>query len=300
VYVSQDDGATWQSLQNNLPSTSIRDLVVHGNDVVVGTHGRSFWILDDIQPLRDAAFPKAAAANAPYLFQPADAYRLRRDAWTDTPLPPEEPAGENPPDGATLDYYLPSASSVTIAIYDAAGHLVRKYTSSASPVPVDPEINVPTYWVAPSNIPSGSAGMHRFVWNYRYADPLAVSHDYPISAIEHETPRVPQGVLALPGSYRVVLTAGGHSVSRTVRLRMDPRVTVSAAALKAKYELASQIVSLMNRTYALAKKNQRYAQINDQLSGLLDAVEGADAQPTPQLAAAVAAIERQLSTTAHR
>jgi photosystem II stability/assembly factor-like uncharacterized protein len=286
VYVSYDDGARWESLQNNLPSTSIRDLVVHGNDVVAGTHGRSFWILDDISPLRDASF---RATNAAYLFKPANAVRLRRDEWTDTPLPPEEPAGQNPPDGAVFDYYLPSASHVTLGVYDASGHLVRRYDSSMAPTPIVPEINVPTYWVQRPQPPGGTAGMHRFVWNYRYADPLAASYDYPISAIYGDTPRVPQGVLAMPGTYTVKLTADGRTISRTFHLGMDPRVNVSLAALRAQFELATQIVNLMNSTQKSAPR------VNDQLSGLLDAVEGADAAPTPQMYEALKAIERGMS-----
>ena len=285
VYVSFDDGERWESLQLDLPSTSIRDLVVHGNDVIVGTHGRSFWILDDVTALRDRA-----ALDSTRLFRPADAYRLRRDTWTDTPLPPEEPAGQNPPDGAIFDYYLATPSHVRLTIYDADGSLVRRYSSDDAPVPIDPEITVPTYWVRVSPNPGADAGMHRFVWDYRYADPLATSHDYPISAIEHDTPRVPQGVLALPGRYTVKLTAGGRTYTQYLTLRMDPRVTISPAALKAQFDLASRIVSLMNRSYA-HRKNPRYASINDRLAALLDVVEGADAAPTPQVRAQVAKLE---------
>ncbi len=289
VYVSLDDGNHWQSLQRDLPSTSIRDLVVHQNDVVVGTHGRSFWILDDVAPLREAVNTSMA-----HLFKPVDAFRLRRNTWTDTPLPPEEPAGENPPDGAVIDYYLPSASPVSIAIYDARGALVRRYRSTDAAVPVDPEINVPTYWVRPTRIPSGAAGMHRFVWDYRYADPPANSHDYPISAIEHDTPRIPQGVLALPGTYTVKLRVGNHTYAQTLALHMDPRVAISRRTLRAQFDLASRIVALMQRTYAHAKSNPRYAALNARLASLLDVVEGADAAPTAQTAAAVDAVEREL------
>jgi photosystem II stability/assembly factor-like uncharacterized protein len=294
VYVSYDDGNNWESLQNDLPSTSIRDLVVHDNDVVVGTHGRSFWILDDIEPLRERAVTSA------HLYKPVTAYRLRRDTWTDTPLPPEEPAGENPPDGAIIDYYLPQdvRGPLTIAIYDSSGNLVRKYASTDRPVPIDPEINVPAYWVRATRIPSADAGMHRFLWDYRYPDPQALSHDYPISAIEHGTPRVPQGVLALPGRYTVRLTAGGQTYSQSFDLRMDPRVSISHGALRAQFDLASRIVALMQRTAAQGKSNRRYAALNGRLASLLDVVEGADAAPTPQSAAAVDAIERELH--AHR
>ena len=288
VYVSFDDGGRWESLQQNLPSTSIRDLVVHGNDIVVGTHGRSFWVLDDIAALREHA-----DLASTHLFKPADAYRIRRSAWTDTPLPPEEPAGENPPDGAIFDYYLAAPSRVTLAIYDSSGFLVRRYNSDDAAVPIDPEITVPTYWVRPSRNPGSTAGMHRFVWDYRYADPLAASHDYPISAIMHDTPRVPQGVLALPGRYTVRLTAGGRTYVQSFVLHMDPRVPISHAALKAQFELASRIVSLMNRSYTRVKM-PRYSAMNDRLAQLLDVVDGADAAPTPQVRAEVTRLEAQL------
>ncbi len=289
VYVSTDEGDHWESLQRNLPSTSIRDLAVHRDDLIVGTHGRSFWILDDIAPLRQRM------TGSVQLFKPSDAYRLRRDNWSDTPLPPEEPAGENPPDGAIIDYYLPSvASNVTIAVYDTSGTLVRRFSSSDAPVPIDPEITVPTYWVRPSRIPNAQAGMHRFIWDYRYADPRAVSYDYPISAIVHDTPRVPQGVLAMPGVYTVKLTADGHTYTQRFELRMDPRAGISRAGLRQQFELASRIVALMNRTARSAASNKLDARRNGQLAGLLDVVEGADAVPTPQVAGAVDAIEHEL------
>jgi hypothetical protein len=294
VYASIDDGANWFSLQRNLPSTSIRDLVVHDDDVVVGTHGRSFWILDDISLLRQAG--SEIAAQGVQLFKPAQAYRLRRDTWTDTPLPPEEPAGQNPPDGAIIDYALANDARgpLTIAVYDPAGKLVREWKSTDTPMPMDPEIVVPTYWVRQTQIPQASAGLHRFVWDYRYTDPLAVSHDYPISAMMHDTPRVPQGVLALPGTYTVKLTVDGRTYAQSFRLQMDPRVTIGDAALREQFQLARRIADLMNRTYARAKSDKRLAALNDELAGLLDVVESADAPPTPQSVSAVNAIAREL------
>ncbi|HET7815037.1 MAG TPA: hypothetical protein VFL13_11765 [Candidatus Baltobacteraceae bacterium] len=291
VYVSFNDGGSWESLQRDLPSTSIRDLVVHGNDIVVGTHGRSFWILDDISPLRQYR----GLASTPSLVKPASAYRLRRDTWSDTPLPPEEPAGENPPTGAILDYYLPrEARSVQIDVLDASGSLVRRYRNTDAAPPIDPEITVPTYWVGLPKSPSAAAGMHRFVWDGRYAKPLAVGYDYPISAIPHDTPLVPEGILALPGQYTVRLTVDGKTVSQPLHLLMDPRVAVSTATLRSQYQLASRIVGLMNRTYAKAKTNRRYAGFNARLGALLDTVESADTAPTPAMQAAVSAIEGQI------
>ena len=293
VYVSYDDGNRWQSLQLDLPSTSIRDLVVHGNDLVVGTHGRSFWILDDIEPLRQAALlERARSARTAALFTPAAAYRLRRDTWSDTPLPPEEPAGENPPDGAILDYYLPQDANgpVTLSVYDSAGNLVRRYSSTDKPVPIDPEITVPTYWVRPTRILSASAGMHRFVWNYRYARPKAPAYDYPISAIYHDTPLAPQGVLALPGRYTVKLSVDGHTYAQPLTLKMDPRVRIAPAQLREQFSVAQLITRLMAR----AAGDKRLARYGYQLMGLYDAVEGADAAPTPTVVRAVHAVEAKM------
>ncbi len=290
VYLSFDDGNHWRSLQIDLPSTSIRDLVVHGNDLVVGTHGRSFWILDDIEPLRDAGFDQL---NHAYLFKPVTAYRMRRDTWTDTPLPPEEPAGENPPDGAVIDYYLPSDARgpLTLSIYDGAGNLVRTFSSAEKPEAINPEIVVPTYWVRPARIPAATPGLHRFVWDYRYPRPKAVSYDYPISAIPHDTPLAPEGVLALPGRYTVKLSVDGRTYAQPLTLKMDPRASITAVQLHSQYALAQKIVSLMAKT----SSNKRLARYNMQLSALLDAVESADAPPVTSVVQAVHAIESKLA-----
>jgi hypothetical protein len=291
VYVSYDDGNSWQSLQLDLPSTSIRDLVVHDNDVVVGTHGRSFWILDDIQPLRDSIFNSMASTH---LFRPITSYRLRRDTWTDTPLPPEEPAGENPPDGAIIDYYLPADArgALTLSIYDSAGDLVRAFSSTQKPEPIDSEIVVPMYWVRPARIPSAGAGMHRFVWDYRYPRPKSVSYDYPISAMLHDTPLAPQGVLALPGRYTVKLSVNGRTYAQPLTLKMDPRVSATESELRAQYTLAQKIVMLMAKTAS----NKRLVRYNAQLGALLDALESADAAPTPAVVRAVRTIELKLAS----
>ena len=292
VYVSYDDGNSWKSLQLDLPSTSIRDLVIHDNDVVVGTHGRSFWILDDIEPLREAASFDRLKMTNPHLFKPVTAYRLRRDTWSDTPLPPEEPAGENPPDGAILDYYLPhdARGPLALSIYDGAGNLVRTFHSTDKPEPIDPEIAVPMYWVRPTRIPGAGAGMHRFLWDYRYPRPKALGYDYPISAMMNDTPLAPQGVLAMPGRYTVKLTVDGVTSVQPLTLKMDPRVSMSAAQLRTQFTLAQKIALLMAQTAS----NKRLARYNFQLSALFDAVEGADAPPTTAVVQAVRSIERTL------
>jgi len=253
VWVSFNDGDSWESLQLNLPATSMRDLVVHGDDIVVGTHGRSFWILDNITPLRQAT-GEVAQADA-FLFRPAAAYRVRRNVNPDTPLPPEEPAGKNPPDGAMVDYYLKStADSVKLDIFDSAGKLMRTFSSADKPEVTEEqlqkELNVPLYWVRPQRILSTQAGMHRFVWDLRLPSPGSVFHEYPISAIPHDTPRYPLGASVAPGTYTVKLTAGKHSASQTFEVRIDPRVKTRSADLSAQFELASKICQGMNESYA--------------------------------------------------
>jgi photosystem II stability/assembly factor-like uncharacterized protein len=251
VYVSWDDGDHWQSLQMNLPPSSIRDLVIHQDDVVVATHGRSFWILDNITPLRQFS---AEMANAPaHLFSPSLTYRVRRDNNTDTPLPPEEPAGQNPPDGAMIDYWLSrtSTGAVTLEIVDASsGRTVRRFSNTDKPEIADAkEFNVPMYWVRPARTLSASPGMHRFVWDLTYPAPDVLTRDYPISAIYHDTPLYPLGAAALPGQYKVVLTVGGRSFTQTLDLKMDPRVKTSPEDLRRLFELDQRIAGALHQDY---------------------------------------------------
>ncbi len=247
VSVSFDDGGSWQSLQLNLPATSVRDLVVHGDDLVVGTHGRSFWILDDVTPLRQLS-PEILSSGAS-LFTPQRATRVRRNRNTDTPLPPEEPAGENPPDGATIHYFLKSkpAGPVTLEILDAKGALVRRFSSSDRPEPPDQHLNVPLYWVRPACVLPEGPGLHRFVWDFRYPDPPALEHDYPISAILHDTPRGPQGPLVAPGTFTVRLTVDGKVLTQPLKVRMDPRVTTPPEGLAAQHELDMRICRALEK-----------------------------------------------------
>jgi photosystem II stability/assembly factor-like uncharacterized protein len=253
VFVSFNDGDSWQSLQLNLPATSMRDLVVHGDDLVVGTHGRSFWILDDIAPLRQMT--EQIAASKAFLFKPALAYRIKRNINPDTPLPPEEPAGQNPPTGALIDYYLAADSTepVILRISDPNGKIVRTYSSADKPEvtfeELGKELNVPLYWIRPPQILSAKAGMHRFVWDLRTAPPKSVSHTYPISAIVHDTPREPLGAAVLPGTYSVKLDAAGQTFTQTFEVKMDPRVAASAEDLQAQYQLATRVRDAMNQSF---------------------------------------------------
>jgi hypothetical protein len=214
--------------------------------VVVGTHGRSFWILDNITPLRQ--LPDAfAGKNSAFLFAPQLTYRVRRNNNPDTPLPPEEPAGQNPPDGAMIDYWLKSAVSepVTLEIIDASsGKVVRYFSSADKPEPIDAKkLNVPTYWLRPARGLSNAAGMHRFIWDLHYPEPDVLEHEYPISAIYADTPRYPLGAAVLPGKYKIVLTADGKVSTQSLELRMDPRVKTSPEDLRREFELDQELAS---------------------------------------------------------
>jgi hypothetical protein len=221
VWVSLDDGANWQSLRRNMPASSIRDLVIHDEDLVVATHGRAFWILDDISPLRQLT-PEVVSSSA-YLFAPRPTIRFPRDTNTDTPLPPEEPAGKNPPDGALLYYYLKSAatSPATLEILDAQGKSVRRFASDDKP-PAMSKLNVPTYWLSPFHALPATAGMHRFVWDLHGPPPPTPNPEPPISAIVGDTPVV-EGPWLPAGNYTVKLTAGGQTYTQPLIVRPDPR-----------------------------------------------------------------------------
>ena len=229
VYVSFDDGDHWQSLRLNMPASSIRDLVIKDNDLVVATHGRSFWIMDDITPLRQLT--KSSVKEEAILYQPEPAYRVRWDMWSDTPLPADEPAGKNPPDGAIIDYYLKEKSkdTITLAIYDSLGNLVRRFTSKDSLYKI-PDVNIPLYWVRPQQILSSDSGSHRFLWNMHYT-PLNLPPSYPISAVVGETAPAPTSPWVLPGTYTVKLIAGGKVYTQPLIVKMDPRVKTSIDAL---------------------------------------------------------------------
>ena len=268
IYVSFNDGDSWQSLQLNLPATSMRDLVVHNDDIVVGTHGRSFWILDDITPLRQ--LNEQVVAAPAFLFKPGIAYRVRRNVNTDTPLPPEEPAGKNPPDGAIIDYTLQSAASgpVKLQILDANGKIVRSFASTDKPEvtmeELGKELNVPLYWIRPPQILSDAAGQHRFVWDLRTTPPASLRHEYPISAIAHDTPRLPVGPAVMPGMYTVKLDVAGQTYTQPLEIKMDPRITAPVDQLDQQFRLASRICDAMNLSFAsLAQVRSVRAQLRD-------------------------------------
>ncbi len=251
VYVSFDAGDHWQSLRRNLPATSVRDLVVHGRDLVIGTHGRSFWILDDVTPLREAR--ALLGSRKPWLCAPAPAYRVRANRNTDTPVPPDEPLGENPPDGAVFDWWLPSAAGggVTLEILDATGACFRSFSSFDTAGSWPSGLQVPFYWMRQPRTLPAAAGMNRFVWDL-HGEPLAgVELGFPIAATPGDTPAEPRGPWVPPGSYRVRLTVAGERFERPLVIHMDPRITTPAAGLRRQYELSRELAAAMRRDSTL-------------------------------------------------
>ena len=242
LYLSFDDGDHWQSLMQNLPNTSYRDIAIKGNDLVVGTYGRGIWILDDYSVLRQLT-PEIAAEPA-HLFVPGDAVRLRRNLNADTPFPPEVPHALNPPDGAILYYSLasPISGEVTLDVRDANGTVVRHLSS----VPVAPVREAarppePNFWLAPPAPLPTTAGTHRASWDLRYDAPPAFSHSFEINANPGSTPASPEGPLALPGVYTVVLTVSGHRYTQPLTVRSDPRSPATAAQLTAQNALLMKL-----------------------------------------------------------
>lgn len=251
VFVSFDRGGAWQPLQLNLPPAPVNDITVHGDDLIAATWGRAIWALDNVTPLRQIGAVRADRAAA-FLFAPAAATRVRWDNNRDTPLPPEVPQGQNPPDSVAIDYYLRGAATgpVTIAIHDAAGARVREYTNTA-PAPDTRMPNVPAYWFKTPLTTSAASGMHRLVWDLRYPTPPALDFgadgtpantvSFGIIApamIGESSKQQPLGSLVLPGTYQIRLTAGGTAVTRSVTVTNDPRSEATAVdlALQLKYE----------------------------------------------------------------
>ena len=273
VWLSFDDGDHWQSLQLNLPHTSMRDLWVHNDDLIVATHGRSFWILDDISPLRQLAPAIAnAESRAPHLFTPAPAWRVRHDTYTDTPLPADEPAGENPPQGAIIDYLLPTSTvgPVMLEILDGQGKLVRRYSSADKPEQAREELDrelIPLYWLRPPRTLSVDAGMHRWVWDLRFPPPNSTTHEYPIAAVPHNTPRNPRGPLVPPGKYSVRLISDGRTSTAELTVKIDPRVKASPADLQKQFDLEVGVVSGVSKSSeALAQARSIREQIGKLVS----------------------------------
>ena len=326
VYVSFDDGDNWQPLRLNMPATSIRDLIIKDNDIVVATHGRSFWLLDDMNLLREIS--SFLSENKVTLYKPADAYRVRWDTYPDTPLPQDEPVGKNPPDGAIIDYYLKEKSikEITLDIVDSTGKVIRHYSSKDTLYKI-PDVNIPLYWVRPQQLLSGDAGSHRFLWDM-HLPPLAVPPSYPISAIYEDTPPEYTSPWVLPGNYSVKLTVDGKTFSQPLKIMMDKRLKINNYELSLQYKLSlvcyidiqqtmvstKQITSLLEQLKRL-KKESAYAStvdglnkklnellkpakkgetgnftaIEESLKSLFSNLQAADVAPTSQCKAAVEA-----------
>ncbi|MCU1331425.1 MAG: hypothetical protein JWM08_417 [Candidatus Angelobacter sp.] len=246
VFFSINDGDSWQPLQLNLPVSPVHDLVIKDNDLVVATHGRAFWILDEISPLRQLT----GEIRSAHLFQPAPAMRIRSTTHGDTPIPPEEPAGENPPTGAIFYYYLKSAAQneVKLEVLDAKGQVVRAYSSKDQPFQPPAPPAFPAYWFKPENLLSPAAGMHRFLWDVRYAAPPFAQPEYSMFTVAgRDVPRQPAGPQALPGSYQVRLTVDGKTYTQPFKLSMDPRVKTTPLDLEKQFSLELKLVQTLQQ-----------------------------------------------------
>ncbi len=296
VFVSWDDGDHWQPLTLNLPPAPITDLQVHDNDLAVSTFGRSLWILDDVTPLREMN-PKIASSDA-HLFAPETAVRVRWDNYEDTPFPVETPAGQNPPDGAILNYFLKNAAiaPLTLTIYDDKGAEVAKYTSDPKPV-VYPPANVPEYWFAPPTALDKAVGINRFTWDLRYPAPPTLPYGYYGNLLEYTeytladhaiaglTPREqPRGPLVVPGKYTVELTYAGKTYKQPLTVVPDPRIHASQADLTEQLDLALQATRGMKSSW------DAFHQVDALRKALAESrksLVGADADRTKQAAEAL-------------
>jgi photosystem II stability/assembly factor-like uncharacterized protein len=267
VYVSFNDGDEWQSLQLNLPPVSMRDLAIHGDDLIVATHGRGFWVLDDITALRQTT-DKVAQSDA-YLFQPAEAIRMHAGTDYGSPMPRDEALAENPPVGAMIDYYLKSTARapLVIEILDAKGEVIRRYSSEDKTPPVKPETLIfPASWRPAPQPPSAAAGMHRWIWDLHYAPAAGDSH-----IMGDEFVVAPRGVTALPGTYTVKLTVEGKSYSQPLIVKMDPRITTSLYELRKQFDAATEV---SRRQSEIAKAQHSVGQLLSQARQLRSQVEG--------------------------
>ena len=235
VYTSIDDGDHWQSLQLNLPATSVPDLNIHGDDLVIATHGRSFWILDNITPLRQAV--AAGRATAPWLYRPATAVRFDNDSFTGTPIPPEEPTAGNPPNGAAIDYFLPhAAASVQIEVFDSEQNLVRRFASedhsSEKNAAKHKLLPIAERWFPKPQVLEKTPGLHRFIWDLAWNS--AGTND-------EDSDRNLAPPKAMPGTYQVRLTVDGKVQNQALKIVVDPRSPATSDVLKQQFQLSRQI-----------------------------------------------------------
>jgi hypothetical protein len=292
AYVSFNGGDTWQPLQLNLPVSPVRDLTVHQSDLVAATYGRGLWILDNLSPLRQVDVK--VADSRVFLFHPETALRVRWDNWEETPLSAETPAGENPPDGAIIDYYLESPKEITLEIRDDHNNVVRKF-SSAALAPTKLLKNVPDFWFPEPEVLPAKAGQNRFVWDLRLAPPAALSYNFygkridyveytlPDGAVPGHTPlQQPPGPLVVPGNYEVILTVDGKTYRQPLTVSLDPRLQIPQADLQAQFELARKISEYMTQSYeyfnhvsslqALLSERQKVLSVNSGPQAAKDAL----------------------------
>ncbi|MDE2181856.1 MAG: hypothetical protein KGJ78_02415 [Alphaproteobacteria bacterium] len=273
IFVSFDDGGHWQSLQQNLPMTSVRDIDVHGDDLVIATHGRGFWIMDDVTALRQTAVAQAG----PFLFKPAQAIRLRPAGFTGTPMPKDEPTAANPANGAYIDYLLPVGTKgpVTLTIIDARNRKAGSFSSADKISAPDPAtLGFAPEWAKKHAVLSTAPGMHRFVWNLHYPGPSDPANPLSVG-----------GVWAMPGSYTVELGVDGRSMRQPLTVKPDPRVKLPPDAYKREFMLAMEVQD------ATAKCTQALAEASD-LLGTLAKRRVQEVKSRPQIDKLVAAISR--------
>jgi photosystem II stability/assembly factor-like uncharacterized protein len=249
VFVSLNDGEQWQPLQLNLPNASVRDLVIHEDDLVIGTHGRAFWILDNITPLRQINADVAKSES--WFFQPQTAWRVRAGSDHGTPLPPDEPSGENPPHGAMLDYYLKSAPAgpVTFEVFDQAGKPVRRFSSTDPQQKVDPNtLNIPAFWVQPPKPLSAEPQMHRFVWDLHYES---------VPGVRAGRGGGGSGPWALPGQYTVKLKVADKVLTQLLKVEMDPRIKTPTVDLVKQFEVSQQVNAVLGQVSRASREASR-------------------------------------------
>jgi photosystem II stability/assembly factor-like uncharacterized protein len=299
VYASWDDGDHWQSLQLNLPVTGVRDLTIHGDDLVAATFGRAFWVLDNITPLRQARMVDASRASGPWFYSPATAIRMDHDSFSGSPLPPEEPTAENPPNGAMFDYFLPSAvSSVRLEIFDSQQNLVRKFvsndraagdqssqgTSKHQPLPVAER------WFPKPEVLEKTPGMHRFVWNLTWSSTGGPAAD------EEAEYRAPSGPKTVPGTYEARLTVDGKTQTQSLKIVMDPRSPATPEILADQLRLGRQI---FGETIDARRALAEIGSVQKQLGDLQSKLTAQSAPLKPALAEVQSAIGKILTNKEH-
>ncbi|MGB7848861.1 MAG: hypothetical protein WBL63_24830, partial [Candidatus Acidiferrum sp.] len=300
VYLSFDFGDHWQPLQLNLPASSVRDLTIHGDDLVAATFGRGLWILDDISPLRQLG--DNLQKSPVYFFSPQTAVRVHWDNHPDTPLQLDMPAAQNPPDGAILYYSLkaPAKGEITLDVLDEKGTRVRHFSSVAATESLPPA-NVPEYWFHPPDSLPTTAGINRFVWDLRYPHPTALPYGFfgerlqyteytlPDHAVPGETPRFqPPGPLVSPGTYELILTVEGKSYRQKLRVIPDPRVHSTPSDYAAQFDLSRSICELME---ASATSFQSLSPLRVQLA---ERKKSLPASPSKEFTDSMAEIEKQI------